>query len=67
MLIYVIIITAFNELQQITTNESDNTLEAAMDGVIQLESCGEECFELVLRMCKITDEVYPSVMKELWS
>lgn len=47
--------------------DDDDTVTAADDAVIQLDSCGEECLELVLRMCKITDEAYPIIMKEVWS
>ena len=48
-------------------DEDDNTITAADDAVIQLDSCGEECLELVMRMCDIADEVYPEIMKTIWS
>lgn len=48
-------------------DEDDNTITAADDALIQLDSCGEECLELVMRMCDIADEVYPEIMKAIWS
>ena len=47
-------------------DESDNTITAQDDAVIQLDSCGQECYELVGRMVLIVDEAYPSMMKTIW-
>ena len=45
----------------------DNSVSAEDDAVIQPESCGEEIFELILRMAGVVDEAYPIFMKALWS
>ena len=37
------------------------------DDVIQLDSCGPECFELMLRMVQIVEDAYPSFMKAMWA
>lgn len=37
------------------------------DAVIQLDSCGEECFELMLRMLQIVEDAYPKFMKAIWA
>jgi len=47
-------------------DESDNTLTAQDDAIIQLDSCGVECYELVGRMVAIVDDVYPRMMKTIW-
>ena len=36
------------------------------DAVIDLDSCGAECFELMIRMVKIVEDAYPTFMKALW-
>lgn len=47
-------------------DESDNTITAQLDAVIQVESCGAECYELVGRSVAIADEAYPKFMKAIW-
>jgi len=37
------------------------------DEIIQLESCGEECFELMYRMVKVVEYTYPIFMKALYA
>ena len=37
------------------------------DDIIQVESCGEECFELMVRMVKIVEDAYPKFMKALYA
>lgn len=37
------------------------------DDIIQLDSCGEECFELMIRMVKIVEDAYPKFMKALYA
>ena len=48
-------------------DENDNTVTLADDAVIQLDSCGEEVFELILRMAQIADDAYVQFMKLIWS
>ena len=38
-------------------------LNARDDAVIQLDSCGAECFELMYRMLKVVEDAYPKFMK----
>ncbi|MCR4740752.1 MAG: YbjN domain-containing protein [Lachnospiraceae bacterium] len=42
-------------------------LNARDDDVIQLDSCGPECFELMLRMVKVVEDAYPRFMKAIWA
>ncbi len=37
------------------------------DAVIEPNTCAEECYEIVMRMCSIVDEAYPVFMKALWA
>ncbi|MCR5478117.1 MAG: YbjN domain-containing protein [Lachnospiraceae bacterium] len=37
------------------------------DDVISLDSCGPECFELMIRMLKVVEDAYPKFMKALWA
>lgn len=42
-------------------------IAARDDDIIQLDSCGPECFELMLRMLNIVQNAYPTFMKALWA
>lgn len=42
-------------------------LNARDDDVIQLDSCGEECFELMIRMLSVVEDAYPKFMKAIWA
>ena len=37
------------------------------DDVIQLDSCGPECFELMIRMVRVVEMAYPKFMKAMWA
>ena len=37
------------------------------DDIIQLDSCGPECFELMIRMVKVVEDAYPMFMKAMWA
>ena len=37
------------------------------DAIIQLDTCAEEVFELMIRMTQIVDDAYPKIMKAMWS
>ena len=37
------------------------------DAVIQLDSCAEEVFELMIRMTQVVDEAYPQFMKAIYA
>jgi hypothetical protein len=45
----------------------DGQICARDDDVIQLDSCGPECFELMIRMVQIVEDAYPKFMKAMWS
>lgn len=47
-------------------DESDNTITAQDDAIIQLDTCGAECYELSARLVLIVDEAYPRMMKTIW-
>ena len=44
-----------------------NDLCCRVDGVIELDSCAKEVYELMARMAGIVDEAYPRIMKALWA
>ena len=37
------------------------------DAVIQLDSCAEECMELLGRMIQIVEKAHPRIMKAIWA
>lgn len=37
------------------------------DDIIQLDTCGEECYELTYRMLKVVEDAYPKFMKAIWA
>lgn len=37
------------------------------DAVIQLDSCAQECLELMIRTTQIIDDAYPKFMKAMWA
>ncbi len=43
------------------------SVTVADDAVITLDNCGEEIFELILRMASIADGAYPEFMKAMWA
>jgi hypothetical protein len=48
-------------------DEENEQIVARDDDVIQLDSCGPECFELMIRMVQIVQDAYPKLMKALWA
>lgn len=47
--------------------DDDNEVTAAADAVVDLNTIGAVTHELIARGVNIIDEVYPSLMKALWS
>lgn len=45
----------------------DGEIMARDDDVIQLDSCGPECYELMIRMVGVVEEAYKSFMKAIWA
>jgi len=50
-----------------TWDEEHKCVDCVADAVIQLDSCAEECFEIVMRMAGIIDKAYPTFMKAIWA
>ncbi len=48
-------------------DEESGEIRAEDDAVIQLDSCAQEAFELMIRMNHVVDDAYPRFMKALWS
>ena len=48
-------------------NLESGQINARDDDVIQLDSCGEECFELMIRMLRVVEDAYPKFMKAIWA
>jgi hypothetical protein len=46
---------------------SDGLISARDDALIQLDTCGAECFELMIRMLRIVEDAYPTFMKAMWA
>lgn len=46
--------------------DKDNEVAASGDAIINEETAGDECMEIVLRYVNIIDEVYPRLMKVIW-
>ncbi|MBE7036709.1 MAG: YbjN domain-containing protein [Ruminococcaceae bacterium] len=47
--------------------DSDNEVTVSGDAIINADSVGAECHELLVRYVDIIDKVYPRLMKVLWS
>lgn len=48
-------------------NKKDREVTAECDAVIQLDTCAEEVYELMIRMTRIVDGAYPTFMKAMWA
>lgn len=48
-------------------DEKYNNIVCNADAELQLDSCAEECFEIVMRMAGIIDKAYPTFMKAMWA
>lgn len=46
--------------------DSDDEVTAADDAVIEPNTLGEECFELLVRCIDIVDRAYPEIMAMVW-
>ena len=47
-------------------HEESGELRVETDAVIDLDTVGAECFELVHRITNISDEAYPDFMRAMW-
>lgn len=48
-------------------DEKNGEIIARDDAVIQLDSCGEECHELIRRMLAVVNDAYKDLMKVMWA
>ena len=48
-------------------DESDNTITAEDDAIIQLDSCGMEMLQCCIQLAKISDDAYPIIMKAIYA
>lgn len=46
--------------------DSDTDVSCGLDAVIDIDTVGEECIQLVRRMVSIYDDAYPVLMKACW-
>lgn len=47
--------------------DDDNEVTASGDAIINEDTAGEECFEILVRYLSILDEAYPTLMKAMWA
>ena len=47
--------------------DDDEDVSAALDAVVDIDTVGDECVQLVRRMVNIYDDAYPVLMKASWS
>lgn len=47
--------------------DDDEDVQAAMDAIVDSQTVGEECLQLVKRMVGIIDGAYPELMKALYA
>lgn len=46
--------------------DEEGNIEADADCILDLDSCGKECLEIMERTVNIADSAYPTIMKEIW-
>lgn len=47
--------------------DDENYVGVRADAILDEDSCGEECLELIIRLVNIVDEAYPVFMKARWA
>ena len=68
MNMYVVLNEINNEYRWIKVYlDDDNEVTASGDAIVNDDTAGEECFEILLRYLSILDDVYPRLMKALWA
>lgn len=48
-------------------DESDNTITADIDAIVDMDTVGEEVFRLAIKVANIVDEAYPDMQKAIWA
>ncbi|MBR0112404.1 MAG: YbjN domain-containing protein [Clostridia bacterium] len=49
------------------TLNDDAEISASIDGILDLDTCGEEIYHLIMLIVGITDEAYPEIMRARFS
>ena len=47
--------------------DEDGDVQAEADCILDMDTCGQECLEIIQRTATIVDQAYPTFMKELWA
>lgn len=47
--------------------DKDGDVMVDADCILDMETCGQECLEIMQRTANIADSAYPILMKEIWS
>ncbi|MCD8192406.1 MAG: YbjN domain-containing protein [Oscillospiraceae bacterium] len=47
--------------------DDDGDVTAENDAILDAATCGEVCFELMIRMTQIVNEAYPVIMKAIYA
>ncbi len=47
--------------------DEDGDIRIDTDAVVDQDTCGQECHELVRRLVGIGDDAYPQIMKAIWT
>ena len=47
--------------------DDDNDLVMHDDAIVSPETAAEECFELLIRMLKVSEDLRPRIMKEIYA
>jgi len=47
--------------------DKDNDIPVEGDAIVDNLTAGDECFEILLRFLSISNDIYPRLMKVLWS
>ena len=46
--------------------DGDGDIAVSMDAVVDIDTVGAECIQLVNRMVNIYDDAYPRLMRAIW-
>ena len=47
--------------------DNDKDIVASIDAIVDMDTCGEVCLDLVRRIVSILDEAYPQIAKARWA
>ncbi len=47
-------------------DDSDNTITAEEDAIIQLDTCAQEVLQCCIQLVNIVDDAYPTIMKRIF-